>query len=169
MQLTIYHLLAFIIIIICFILICILIFFKIKHKEIALMAYTINTIFSALLIYSIFLTINQFTIQAKLDNLSYTRDLRNESVIINGKVENLTQFNIKKCYLMLNIFNKQHVSGDIFEDKNIRNAKMKNTSVSYTIEIINNLPGNTYKNFSASVPFPPSFSDVEFYHTFKCF
>ncbi|MGH2327057.1 DUF2393 family protein [Campylobacter taeniopygiae] len=169
MQLTFYHLLTFIIIIVCFILICALIFLKIKQKEIALMGYTINTIFSALLIYSIFLTISQFTVQAKLDNLSYTRDLRNESVIINGKVENLTKFNIKKCYLMLNIFNKQHVSGDIFDDKNIRNAKMKNMSVSYTIEIINNLPGNTYKNFSASVPFPPSFNNVEFYHTFKCF
>ncbi|TKX32681.1 DUF2393 family protein [Campylobacter aviculae] len=168
MQLTIYHFLAFIILIVCFVLICILIFLKIKQREIALTAYTITTVFTALLIYSIFLTINQFTTQAKISNLVYTRDLRNESVIVTGKVQNLTKFDIRKCYLMLNIFNKQHVSGEIFSDKNIRNAKMKNISVSYTIEIIDKLPGSTYKEFSAKVPFPPSFNNAEFYHTLKC-
>lgn len=45
---------------------------------------------------------------------------------------------------------------------------MQNTSVSYTIEIIDKLPGNTYKEFRASVPFPPSFDNPEFYHTLKC-
>lgn len=54
-----------------------------------------------------------------------------------------------------------------FNDKNIRNAKMQNTSVSYTIEIIDTLPGNTYKG-RASVPFPPTFNNPEFYHTLKC-
>ncbi|EGS7878364.1 DUF2393 domain-containing protein, partial [Campylobacter coli] len=48
------------------------------------------------------------------------------------------------------------------------NAKMQNTSVSYTIEIIDTLPGNTYKEFRASVPFPPTFNNPEFYHTLKC-
>ncbi|TKX31348.1 DUF2393 family protein [Campylobacter estrildidarum] len=168
MQLTIYHFIAFIILVICFILICVLIFLKIKQREIALTAYSISTIFTALLIYSVFLTINQFTIQANLSNLTFTRDLRNESVIVAGKVQNLTKFDIRKCYLMLNIFNKQRIGGEIFNDKNIRDAKMKNTSVSYTIEIIDKLPGNTYKEFSASVPFPPSFNNAEFYHTLKC-
>lgn len=54
---------------------------------------------------------------------------------------------------MLSILNKKRVGGEIFNDKNIRNAKMQNTSVSYTIEIIDTLPGNTYKEFRASVPF----------------
>ncbi|EIV4069996.1 DUF2393 family protein, partial [Campylobacter jejuni] len=152
MHFTIFHIIAFIILLICFALICILIFLKVKQKEMALISYTIATIFTALLIYSIFLAINQFTTQADLSKLTYTRDLRHESVIVSGKVQNLTKFEIKKCYLILSILNQQQVGGEIFNDKNIRNAKMQNTSVSYTIEIIDTLPGNTYKEFRASVP-----------------
>lgn len=168
MQFTIFHILAFVILLLCFILVCILIFLKVKQKEFALISYTIATIFTALLIYSIFLTINQFTTQADLSKLTYTRDLRHESVIVSGKVQNLTKFEIRKCYLILSILNQQQVGGEIFNDKNIRNAKMQNTSVSYTIEIIDTLPGNTYKEFRVSVPFPPSFNNPEFYHTLKC-
>ncbi|EAJ0158257.1 DUF2393 domain-containing protein [Campylobacter jejuni] len=168
MHFTIFHIIAFIILLICFALICILIFLKVKQKEMALISYTIATIFTALLIYSIFLTINQFTTQADLSKLTYTRDLRHESVIVSGKVQNLTKFEIRKCYLMLSILNQKQVGGEIFNDKNVRNAKMQNTSVSYTIEIIDTLPGNTYKEFRTSVPFPPSFNNPEFYHTLKC-
>ncbi|HED6851358.1 TPA: DUF2393 family protein [Campylobacter coli] len=168
MQFTIFHILTFIILILCFILICVLIFLKVKQKEFALISYTIATIFTALLIYSVFLTINQFTIQASLSKLTFSRDLRHESVIITGRVQNLTKFDIRKCYLMLNILNKKQVGGEIFDDKNVRNAKMQNTSVSYTIEIIDTLPGNTYKTFRAETPFPPSFENPEFYHTLKC-
>ncbi|EIC2242968.1 DUF2393 family protein, partial [Campylobacter jejuni] len=141
MHFTIFHIIAFIILLICFALICILIFLKVKQKEMALISYTIATIFTALLIYSIFLTINQFTTQADLSKLTYTRDLRHESVIVSGKVQNLTKFEIRKCYLMLSILNQKQVGGEIFNDKNVRNAKMQNTSVSYTIEIIDTLPG----------------------------
>ncbi|EAJ7730117.1 DUF2393 domain-containing protein, partial [Campylobacter jejuni] len=144
MHFTIFHIIAFIILLICFALICILIFLKVKQKEMALISYTIATIFTALLIYSIFLTINQFTTQADLSKLTYTRDLRHESVIVSGKVQNLTKFEIRKCYLILSILNQKQVGGEIFNDKNVRNAKMQNTSVSYTIEIIDTLPGNTY-------------------------
>ncbi|EAI0690878.1 TPA: DUF2393 family protein [Campylobacter coli] len=168
MQFTIFHILTFIILILCFILICVLIFLKVKQKEFALISYTIATIFTALLIYSVFLTINQFTIQASLSKLTFSRDLRHESVIITGRVQNLTKFDIRKCYLMLNILNKKQVGGEIFDNKNVRNAKMQNTSVSYTIEIIDTLPGNTYKTFRAETPFPPSFENPEFYHTLKC-
>ncbi|EAL6989530.1 DUF2393 domain-containing protein, partial [Campylobacter jejuni] len=141
MHFTIFHIIAFIILLICFALICILIFLKVKQKEMALISYTIATIFTALLIYSIFLTINQFTTQADLSKLTYTRDLRHESVIVSGKVQNLTKFEIRKCYLILSILNQKQVGGEIFNDKNVRNAKMQNTSVSYTIEIIDTLPG----------------------------
>ncbi|AXP09380.1 DUF2393 domain-containing protein [Campylobacter hepaticus] len=168
MHFTIFHIITLIILLCCFALVCLLIFLKIKQKETALIFYTIATVFTALLIYSIFLTINQFTTQAHLSKLSYTRDLRHESVIISGKVQNLTQFSIKKCYLILSIVDQRQVGGEIFNDKNIRNAKMQNTSVSYTIEIIDKLPGNTYKEFKANVPFPPSFNNAEFYHTLKC-
>ncbi|MCX2683082.1 DUF2393 family protein [Campylobacter sp. MIT 21-1685] len=168
MQFTIFHIIVAILLIVCFILVCGLIFLKVKQREIALMFYTITTIFTALLMYSLFLTLNQFTIQASLSKLTYTRNLRQESLIVSARVENLTRFHIRKCYLMLNIVNKKLVGGEIFEKKNLENAKMQNTSVSYTIEIADGLPGKTYKDFSTQVPFPPSFNDPEFYHTLKC-
>ncbi|MFQ6342548.1 DUF2393 family protein [Campylobacter sp. VTCC 70190] len=168
MQITLFHIIVFVVLILCFGLVCLLIFLKIKQREIALACYTIASIFTALLIYSIFLTINQFITQAELSKLTYTRDLRHESVIISGKVQNLTRFDIRKCYLMLSILNQKEVGAEIFKEQNLKNAQMKNTSVSYTIEIINTLPGHTYKEFSASVPFPPSFNNPQFYHTLKC-
>lgn len=168
MHFTIFHILSFILLLLCFALICVLIFLKVKQKEIALISYTIATVFTAILIYCVFLTINQCITQADLSKLTYTRDLRKESVIINGKVQNLTRFEIRKCYLMLTIMNQKQVGGEIFDDKNLRNAKMKNTSISHVIEIIDTLPGNTYKEFTVSVPFPPSFDNPEFYHTLKC-
>lgn len=168
MYFTIFHLLALIILLIAFVLICIIIFLKAKKKEIALVFYTINVIFISILIYSVFLGINQYITKASVDKITYTRDLRHENLIVTGRVQNLNKFNIKKCYLFLNISNQKQVGGEIFENKNLKNATMKNTSVSYTIEIIENLPGNTFKNFKAEVPFPPSFTNVEFYHTLKC-
>ncbi|MCH5336846.1 MAG: DUF2393 family protein [Campylobacter sp.] len=168
MQFTIFHYLTLIILIICFSLICVIIFLKIKQKEVALISYTINVIFTAILTYSLFLTINSFIIQASLTKLVYTRDLRRESLVINGRVQNLTKFDIRKCYFFLTISNKKQVGGEIFENKNIRSAKMQNTSFSYTIEIIDKLPGNTYKDFTAQVPFPPNFDSPEFYNILKC-
>ncbi len=65
------------------------------------------------------------------------------------------------------LFNVKHIKQKTgwrrnFDDKNVRNAKMQNTSVSYTIEIIDTLPGNTYKTFRAEAPFPPSFENPNF-------
>ncbi|MDO4674633.1 DUF2393 family protein [Campylobacter sp.] len=169
MQFTIFHTIAFVILLLCFVLGCVLIFIMAKKKEIALILYTMNALFSAILIYSILQSITEFTIQASLSKLTYTRDLRNESLNITGRVQNLTQFDIKKCYLYLNIADKKNVGQEIFESESLKNAVRKNTSFSYTIEIIDKLPGDTYKEFSAQVPFPPSFEDAEFYHTLKCF
>jgi len=167
-QITIFHILSFFILMFCFSLACVLIFIKVKQREIALVSYTICTIFTAILIYSVFLTINQFITKASLERLNFTRNLRNETIIITGRVKNLSRFDIRKCYLYLNISNKKRVGGELFDNKNLKTAQMKNTSASYTIEIIENLPGNTYKDFNAQVPFPPSFDLPEFYHTLKC-
>ena len=168
MQFTIFHYLTLIILILCLALVCVIIFLKVKQKELALISYTISVIFTAILTYSLFLTINNFITKASLLRLVYTRDLRNESLIVNGRVSNLNQFNIRKCYLYLTITNKKQTGGEAFDNKNIEKAKMQNTSVSYIIEIIDKLPGHTYKDFTAQVPFPPSFTQPEFYHILKC-
>lgn len=169
MHFTIYHILSVIILFLCFVLICVVIFLKAKQKEVALVLYTINAVLSSIIIYSTLLTINQFTVKAKIGKITYTRDLRNESLIINSRVTNLTKFKINKCFLQINIINKpQKVSGDIFENKNLKNYTKQDNSISYTIEIVKDLPGNTYKDFSASVPFPADFINTEFYHTLKC-
>ncbi len=168
MQFTIFHYLTLVILILCLGLVCVIIFLKVKQKEIALISYTISVIFTAILTYSLFLTINNFITKASLIRLVYTRDLRHESLVVNGRVQNLTKFDIRKCYLRLTITNKKQTGGEVFDNKNLKNVKMQNTSVFYTIEIIDKLPGNTFKDFSANVPFPPSFINPEFYHTLKC-
>ncbi|KAA6225173.1 MULTISPECIES: DUF2393 family protein [unclassified Campylobacter] len=169
MHFTLFHWLSLLIFIALYVIACVLIFLKVKtKKEFVLIAYTIATIFTAILIYSVFSMINQFITQADLIKLTYARNLKNESVIVSGRVENLTKYDIKKCYLHLTITNKKVTGGEVFDNKNIKSAQMKNTSAVYTIEIVDYLPGNTYKDFQAEVPFPPQFNIPQFYHILKC-
>lgn len=168
MQLTSLHYLTLVGLLACMILVCVIIFLKVKQKEFALVLYTISVIFTAILTYSLFLTINTFTTKASISRLTYTRDLRHEGLIVSGRVQNLTKFNIRKCYLYLTISDKKQVGGEVFDNKNIRKANMKNTSVSHIIQIVEQLPGDSYEEFTVNVPFPPSFVSPEFYHILKC-
>lgn len=168
MQFTIFHLISFVILILCFTLICFVVLLKVKDKIIALVINTVAFMITAIVIYSVFMTIYEITTQAELSRLTYTRILKNESLLVRGRVTNLTKFDIRKCYLHLNITNKRHVGGEVFENKNLKTATMENTSANYTIEIASQLPGKTYEDFSVEVPFPPSFTLPEFYHTLEC-
>ncbi|MCW1361103.1 DUF2393 family protein [Campylobacter sp. CCS1377] len=169
MYFTGFHFIISIILLLCFILICILIFLKIKNKQIAAIFYGINVIFIGILSYSLFLTINQYTKKTSITNINYKRNLRSESIIISGRLNNFSKYPVKNCVLKFTIVDKRgDASGEMFNTQNFKNTKGENRSVSYDIELTSFLAGNTYQDFVKSVPMPPEFINFEFYHTLSC-
>lgn len=161
-----YHFLVCVLCVLIFALVCVLIFLKVKNLQNALVCYAINIVIICILLYSLFLSIEQYTKEASLSNVSFARNLRHESIIVNGRVTNLTQFALKSCYLDLTITDKVGGGQSAFDPK----AKVHkgSNSVHYNVLISNTLPGNTYKDFSVQVPLPPRFVNYEFYYLLNC-
>lgn len=169
MDFTIFHFLVCILLAVVFLIICVLIFLKAKNIQTAIAFYIINIVFTSIIIYSLLLSVEQYTKQAQLSDLTFARNLRTESLTISGKITNKTKFKINKCFLQLTISDKKGSSDNIFKPG--ANTKSQNTSpssISHTIQIISLLPGHSYKEFSVQIPYPQSFVSAEFYHTLNC-
>lgn len=166
---NIFNILILVILFLCFGLACFLIFLKIKNRKIALFSYTGAAIFTILFAYSLLNVINSSIFKTNLSNVKFTRILNQESLVISGKIENLSNFVIKSCFMNLTISQKGRVGAEIFDAKNIKKANFKNNSISYVIEIANKMPANTFSNFSISIPFPVNFSAPEYYYTYECY
>ena len=165
---TIFHFIVCIACLLAFVLGCVIIFIKVKQLHTAIACYFINILIASILMYSLFLTIEQYTKQAEISNVKFIRNLRTESVIISGRVTNKTKFDINKCFLELTITNKVGGGEGAFKANSAKNVQRGSNSVHYDIQIIKTLPGNTYKDFQAQIPFPPQFVNVEFYHLLHC-
>lgn len=165
---TIYHIIVALLLLLIFMGVCFLIYLKVQKLQSALACYAINLLATAILTYSLFMTIDQYTKQASLSDLHYSRNLRSESVVISGRVTNLTRFELQRCFLELTIVDKRGSPDDIFRSQGAAPRNSASNRVNYNLEIVKSLPGNTYKNFSVQMPFPPSFINAEFYHILKC-
>ena len=165
-----FHILSCVGVFVLFALICVVIFWKVKNLQAALAFYFVNIVFSAILLYSLLLYVEENTKQASISDVKYARNLRTESVLITGRVTNTTQYPINKCFLELTITDKVGGGSTAFDPKSQKNVQRggASNSVNYIVQIISVLPGNTYKDFSVSIPFPPQFLNVEFYHLLKC-
>ncbi len=163
------HILACVSSIVLFLLISVVIFVLVKKTQNAIAFYFTNALFTSILIYSLFLIIEDYTKQAEVSNLKFGRNLRTESVTITGRVTNTTRFPINKCFLELTITNKVGSDSSVFKNsQNRQNVKRGSNSVNYTVQIVSNLKGNSYKDFSVQIPFPPTYINVEFYHILNC-
>ena len=165
-----FHILSCVGVFVLFALICVVIFWKVKNLQAALAFYFVNIVFSAILLYSLLLYVEENTKQASISDVKYARNLRTESVLITGRVTNTTQYPINKCFLELTITDKVGGGSTAFDPKSQKNVQRggASNSVNYIVQIISVLPGNTYKDFSVSIPFPPQFLNAEFYHLLKC-
>ena len=165
-----FHILSCAGVFVLFALICVVIFWKIENLQAALAFYFVNVVFSAILLYSLLLYVEEHTKQASISDVKYARNLRTESVLITGRVTNITSYPINKCFLELTITNKVGGDSTAFDPKNRKNVQKSSASnsVNYVVQITSLLPGNTYKDFSVSIPFPPQFIYAEFYHILKC-
>lgn len=163
-----YHLLTCIFAALFFAIVCVMIFFKVKNVSVALIFYVANAFFSCILAYSGLLWIEEKTKQAVLSDVRYARNLRTESVTINGRVTNTTKFAINKCFLELTITDKVGADQSVFDPKARKSVSHQENSVNYVVQVASALDGHTYKDFSVQLPFPPRFKHAEFYHILKC-
>ncbi len=165
-----FHMLAFAGVALLFALVGFVIFYKVKNLQAALAFYFVDIVFSAIVLYSLLLYVEEKTKQASISEVKYARNLRTESVLITGRVTNTTKYPINKCFLDLTITDKVGGGSTAFDPKSQKNVQRggASNSVNYVVQIISQLPGNTYKDFSVSVPFPPQFLYAEFYHILNC-
>lgn len=165
-----FHILSCVGVFVLFALVCVVIFWRVKNLQAALAFYFVNIVFSAILLYSLLLYVEERTKQASVSDVKYARNLRTESVLITGRVTNTTQYPINKCFLELTITDKVGGGSTAFDPKSQKNVQRggASNSVNYIVQIISVLPGNTYKDFSVSIPFPPQFMNAEIYHILKC-
>ena len=169
MGLSIFHIIVLVVFILIFILVCVLIFLKINDIKTAIAAYIANFTSIAIVTYSLFITIDDYMIQAEVSNVNFIRNLSTESATIRGRVTNKTNFLIRKCFLQVSVLNKVGSSGDIFaRQPQIRRQKGASNRVSYNLLIANPLNANSYEDFSIQIPLPPRFERVEFYHSLTC-
>ena len=168
MLLNAFHITVIVIAILNFSLISLVIFLKVKNLQASIACYCINFFATLIISYSLFITIDEHTIRAEVSDVSFTRNLRTETVLVRGRVTNLTKYPIQKCYLKLSIVNKLGASDDVFKQNQVRNTQGQQNSVHYNLLISDTLEGHTYKDFDVRIPFPPGFTRAEFYHTTHC-
>ncbi|TQR56566.1 DUF2393 family protein [Campylobacter troglodytis] len=154
--------------IVLFLLFSAVIFLLVKKPQNAIAFYAINALFMGILVYSLFLAIEDYTKQASISNLKFNRILSTESLNISGRVSNLTKFPINKCFLELTIANKLGTDKSTVFQQDKSSIKRGSNSTSYTVQIVKALPGNAYKDFAVQVPFPPNYTNTEFYHILNC-
>lgn len=167
-MLNIFHILVFAGVIVLFAFICLIIFIYVSNWQGAIVLYFVNVVLSGILLYSLLMYVEEHTKQATLTDIKFARNLRTESVYITGRVSNITQYPINKCFLELTITDKVGSDGAVFNPKNQKNIQKGSNSVNYVVQIISNLQGNAYKDFSVSIPFPPQFINAEIYHILNC-
>ncbi|CAG9960099.1 DUF2393 domain-containing protein [Campylobacter lari] len=171
---TIFHILIIVIMLASTGLTWVLLYLKVQNKKYMIIFCAVSFILALILTISLLLTIDQYTKKASLSNFSTYRRLATESIIVKGRVTNDTNFKISECFLELRIIddNKKHeVSGEIFNQQNfdsIKRANQEQRDVSYNINIVKYLPGNTYKDFSFEVALPPQFQSYKVFKQLKC-
>lgn len=165
-----FHILACVGVFVLFALLCAVIFWKVKNWQASIIFYLVSAVFCSIVLYSLLMYVEEQTKQATLSDVKFARNLRTESVYITGRVTNITSYAINKCFLELTITDKVGGDSAVFNPKNQKNVQRggSSNSVNYVVQIISTLPGNTYKDFSVSIPFPPQFMNAEIYHILNC-
>ncbi|QOR01041.1 MULTISPECIES: DUF2393 family protein [unclassified Campylobacter] len=171
---TIFHILVIFMMLASTALVWILLYIKVQNKKHMIIFCVISFVLALILTISLSLTIDQYTKKASLSNFSTYRRLASESIIVKGRVTNDTNFKISECFLELRIiddYRKKEVGGEIFNQQNfdsIKKANQEQRDVSYNINIVKYLPGNTYKDFSFEVALPPQFQSYKVFKQLKC-
>ncbi len=164
--------LHWIVVAVFFLLFIILVILSVREKNtktviaMVISSFVLVSIGTAFTLFSL----DKYTKIGKLVSSTQTRDYRNESVIVRGKVKNEGKFKIGYCNVEVRMSNPISYSGksrsyftptkslsDIFGDKNI-----KSNVVVEEFLAVENLKPNESKSFKISMKFPTHFSNPRY-------
>lgn len=168
---TIIHIAVLAIIAIIVLLLCILAF-KFEKKLFLPIIFTNFLVFSTLAVFLMFV-IDKYTKYARLENVSSSRILQNESIVFKGTVRNIGRFTLSVCNFKAKLVNQalstQNLNGsNVFKPSGVDffgwfSSEQKNERpnvVEFKKTVAKNLlPGKSI-DFSMSMPFPPYFTKV---------
>lgn len=144
--------------------------FKAEKKLIVPLIFTNLLVTTALAVF-LMLVIDKYTKKARLDDVTSSRVLMNESIVFNGKVTNIGRFMISNCVLKVKLINqpvnKDSLKGEaVFKPsglsmfswlfKDLDNGKPN--TVEYEFNVAKDLGAKKSKTFSVSMPYPPYFT-----------
>ncbi len=176
---TIVHKITLVIFFVIFIILLILSFKETRKKVLVAMIFSNFLVISVLSVFSMFV-LDKYTKKARLENVSQSRILLNESLVLYGRVRNIGNFGISKCFLHVKLVNDainsknlngstlyKPTSGLSFLTNKIGNEEKKST-VEKDFLIARNLKVRELRNFSASMRYPSYFKKPRLIYKLHC-
>jgi len=173
------HVITLVILFVIFIILLFLSFKETRKKVLVAMIFSNFLVISMLAVFSMFV-LDKYTKKARLENVSQSRILLSESLILYGRVRNIGNFGISKCFLHVKLVNDainsknlnsstlyKPSSGLDFLTNKVNNGDKKST-IEKDILIAKNLKVRELKNFSASMRYPPYFKKPRLIYKLHC-
>ncbi len=175
---TIAHIITLVIFFIIFIFLLVLSFKETRKKVLFAMIFSNFLVISTLALFSMFV-LDKYTKKARLENVTDSRILISESLIISGRIRNIGRFGISKCFLHVKLVNNAIESGKLHSSalykpssgleflKKNDDDKQKST-IEKDFLIARNLRVRELRNFSASMRYPSYFKKTRLIYKVHC-
>jgi len=176
---TIVHIITLIILFIIFIILLIVSFKETRKKVLFAMIFSNFLVISMLAIFSMFV-LDKYTKKARLEDISSSRVLINESIVISGRIRNIGKFGISKCFLHVKLVNDALHSGNLNGSTvykpttglgfltNKVDGNEKQSTIEKDFLIAKNLQVDELRNFSASMRYPSYFVKPRLIYKLHC-
>lgn len=176
---TIVHITTLIILFILFIILLILSLKETRKKVLVAMIFSNFLVISMLAVFSMFV-LDKYTKKARLENVTHSRILISESLVIYGRVRNIGKFGISKCFLHVKLVNNAVESGKLTGSTvykpttglgfltNKIDGDAKKSTIEKDFLIAKNLRVAELRNFSASMRYPSYFVNPRMIYKLHC-
>lgn len=176
---TIVHIITLVVLFAIFIILLILSFKETRKKVLFAMIFSNFLVISMLAVFSMFV-LDKYTKKARLENVSQSRILISESLVLHGRIRNIGKFGISKCFLHVKLVNNaidsQKLNGSTlykpssgldFLTNKVGDGEKKST-IEKDFLIAKNLRVRELRNFSASMRYPPYFKKPRLIYKLHC-
>ena len=176
---TIVHKITLVIFFILFLILLVLSFKETRKKVLVAMIFSNFLVISTLAVFSMFV-LDKYTKKARLEDVTHSRVLITESLVISGRIRNIGKFGISKCFLHVKLVNNavesNNLSGTTLYKPtsglgfltNKIDGNEKQSTIKKDFLIAKNLRVDELRNFSASMRYPPYFVKPRLIYKLHC-
>ncbi len=176
---TIIHIITLVMLFIIFLILLVVSLKETRKKVLFAMIFSNFLVISMLAVFSMFV-IDKYTKKARLEDMSSSRILLSESMAISGRVRNIGNFDISKCFLHVKLVNDalhsanldgstvyKPTSGLDFLTNKLGGNK-KQSTLEKDFLIAKNLKVGELRNFSAFMRYPSYFVKPRLIYKLHC-